>query len=353
MSLLHHYIGRSVAGAIFVVLLVIVALDGISELVEQLGQMRGAYRFAEVLIYVACSLPSSIYDFLPLSALVGCLIGLGLLAASSELVVMRAAGVSLLQIVGSVMRPTLGYVMLGVFLGEFVTPYTDQYGESRKALILGQASALSEGQGVWNREGNEYMHFAALLPNGNLIGVTRFEFNPQGQLQAASFARSAEYDKGQWLERDSQVTRLGPDALQSEHLAERPWNSALSPALLQVLMLGKDNLPMLRLYSYARYLDEQGQDGKEFWLAFWKKALQPLAIASLVMIAISFIFGPLRQVAMGTRVFSGVMVGIVFRTSQDLLGPSSLLFGFPPVLAVLAPILLCALFGWILLRRSG
>lgn len=353
MNLLHNYIGRSVAGAIFIVLLVVLALQAISELVDQLGQMHGAYNFSEVLVYVAFSLPAGIYDYLPLAALVGCLVGLGILASSSELVVMRAAGVSLLQILLSVMRPVLGFIMLGVFLGEFVTPFTDQYGESRKALLLGRDSAITSGQGMWNREGNEYMHFAALLPNGDLIGVSRFEFTAEGRLARASYAKTAEFQRGQWQERDGQFTELGASKIQAGTFEKRPWDSALNPTLLQVLMLGKDNLPMVRLYSYAKYLDEQGQDGKEFWLAFWKKALQPLAITSLVMIAISFIFGPLRQVAMGSRVFGGVMVGIAFRTSQDLLGPSSLLFGFSPLFAVLLPIALCALIGLFLLRRGA
>ncbi|HMY40643.1 MAG TPA: LptF/LptG family permease, partial [Marinagarivorans sp.] len=85
MTLLHNYIGRSVAGAIFIVLLVVLALQGISELVDQLGQMHGAYNFSEVLVYVAFTLPAGIYDYLPLAALVGCLVGLGILASSRKI----------------------------------------------------------------------------------------------------------------------------------------------------------------------------------------------------------------------------------------------------------------------------
>ncbi len=109
---------------------------------------------------------------------------------------------------------------------------------------------------------------------------------------------------------------------------------------------------MQRLHSYARYLERQGQEASEYRLAFWQKALQPLASASLVMIAISFILGPLREVTMGFRVFTGVIIGIGFRTTQELLGPSSIIYGFPPVIAVLIPILLSALIGMVLLKRS-
>lgn len=353
MKLLQNYIAKSVASAIAVVILVIVSLDGISELVQQLSAMKGAFNFLEVMVYVSLSLPSSVYDYLPLSSLVGCLIGLGMLAGSSELVVMRAAGVSLLQIIWAVMRPVLGYIFLGLFLGEFVTPFTDQYAESRKAIALGQTSALKSNHGVWNREGNEFMHFAALLPNGNLFGVSRFELDNEGRLLRVSYVKTAHFSDGHWQQQEGVTTEILPDQVRSNKFATQQWPSQLSPQLLQVLMLGAENLPLLRLYSYSKYLEQQGRDAKDFWLAFWKKALLPLAITSLVMIAISFIFGPLRQVAMGSRIFGGVMVGIIFRTTQDLLGPSSVLFGFSPLFAVLLPIAICGVIGMLLLRRSG
>ncbi|MND91619.1 Lipopolysaccharide export system permease protein LptG [compost metagenome] len=81
--------------------------------------------------------------------------------------------------------------------------------------------------------------------------------------------------------------------------------------------------------------------------------LQPLVTAALVLMAISFIFGPLRSVTLGQRVFTGVVIGFVVRISQDLLGPSSLVFGFSPLFAVLVPAGICALAGIVLLRRAG
>ena len=55
---------------------------------------------------------------------------------------------------------------------------------------------------------------------------------------------------------------------------------------------------------------------------------------------------------MGFRIFAGVIVGIVFQTSQDLLGPASLVFGFDPLYAALMPILICFLAGLLLLSRA-
>ncbi|HBM49786.1 MAG TPA: LPS export ABC transporter permease LptG, partial [Marinobacter sp.] len=91
----------------------------------------------------------------------------------------------------------------------------------------------------------------------------------------------------------------------------------------------------------------------QYWLAFWKKALMPLGTAVMVLVAISFVFGPLRSVTMGFRVFTGLLVGLLFKYMQDLLGPMSMVYGFNPMIAVLAPIAINAVVGAVLMRRAG
>jgi lipopolysaccharide export system permease protein len=56
---------------------------------------------------------------------------------------------------------------------------------------------------------------------------------------------------------------------------------------------------------------------------------------------------------MGFRVFSGLIVGLLFKYMQDLLGPMSLVFGFNPVLAIVLPIAINAVVGAVLMKRAG
>ena len=105
------------------------------------------------------------------------------------------------------------------------------------------------------------------------------------------------------------------------------------------------------LFEYIAFLEQQGLDTKAYELAFWQKCLHPLAIMSLVLVALSFIFGPLRSSTMGYRIFIGVVVGISFQFTQNLLGPSSLIYGFSPFYAVLSPIIIISALGLILLYR--
>ncbi len=353
MRQLSRYVSFFVLSAILIVLVIIVALDVISAIIDGAGDIRNDYTFVEVLKYVGTTLPSRVYQNIPFSALIGCLIGLGVLAGNSELVIMRAAGVSLLRIVGFVLRPVLVVIIFGVVIGEYVVPYTDQLAESRRMLLRSGEDAVATASGMWNREGNEYMHINAVFPNGKLFGVTRYEFDESNQLQRVSFVPEARYVGDYWIEENGVETLFLGDRTETGSFVTRRWETGLSPDLLRLVMMPAQSLSMLNLYNYGVYLRDQGLDHGQYWLAFWGKALQPITIISLVMIAVSFIFGPLREVTMGHRVFAGVVTGIIFRTSQELLGPASLVYGFDPFWSVLGPALVCVFIGLILLRRAG
>lgn len=352
MKKIKRYISRNVFGAISIVLLVIVSLDTISGLVDQLGEMNEHYGFIDVVFTVLLEIPGSIYDYLPLSCLVGCLIGLGVLAATSELVVIRAAGVSVSQLIWSVMRAALLFIVISTVIGEFIAPYSNQFVDSYRSVARQQHTPTHVNKGHWNREGNEFMYFNAVLPNGQLLGITRHQFDDNGVLQESSHVQSAIFQGDSWFEENGAVTLFGDDRTERYTFSTRTWYTEVSPELLNVLVLDPEDLPMQRLGNYVDYLQRQGLDSNEYQLNFWRKALQPLATASLVVIAISFILGPLRQTTMGFRVFVGVIVGLVFQFSQQLLAPASVLLGFSPMYAVLAPIVFSFAVGIGLIRHS-
>lgn len=352
MRLLNNYVAGSVLGAIIVVLLVIVGLDVISAIIDQLGDLEGNYTFTEALIYVLLTLPGRVYEYIPFASLVGCLIGLGSLASQSELIIMRASGVSTVKIIWIVMKPALLLMLVGILLSEFIAPPAEQMADRRRAMAQHGEVAVSSRHGLWNREGNEYMHFNAVEAHDRLKGVTLFRFDEAKHMTAFAYAAQATYQDGAWLLKDILVTHVDEDRTRVEQISEQEWKNELSPEVLQQLIIKPDNLSVSGLWRFSHYLQGQGLSAGPYELSFWGKVLQPLGTASLVLIAISFIFGPLREVTMGYRIFIGVIVGIVFRTSQDMLGPSSLVFGFPPIYAILLPIVLCFCVGTLLIRRG-
>lgn len=355
LELLSHYVGRVVSLAVAMALLVIVGLDVVAEVIDELGNMRNDYQLREVMEYVALTLPSQVYDYLPFSALIGCLVGLGILAGNSEIVVMRAAGISLWRIVAMVVKPILWFVLAAMLIGEFVTPYLDQLADGRRQLQRSGMESGADNGGVWSVEGSEYIHINAVFPGGVLFGVTRYQFDEQRQLQAASFSSRASFDRGRrhWVEENVAITRFEAGQTVADKQVTRIWQSELTPALLQQNVLAPENLSIQSLAGYIKFLGQQQRDSGAYQLALWAKVLQPLTVIGLVILAIAFVFGPLRESTMGLRIFVGVVTGIGFRILQDMLEPSSLVFGFPPLVAVSLPIVLCLVIGARLLRRAA
>ncbi|WP_285261200.1 LPS export ABC transporter permease LptG [Halopseudomonas bauzanensis] len=353
MRLLDRHIGKSIFFSVLTVALIIVGLDLLFAYISELEDLEGDYGAVEALTYIFLTTPRRLYELLPMAALVGCLIGLGTLASNSELTVMRASGVSIGRIMGAVLKPLLVLMVAGVLLGEYVAPYSENMAESRRALAVGSGDAV-KSKGLWHREGEDFIHINAVQTNGVLHGITRYRFDDQRELLETSFAQRARVQDEHWLLEDVATTLFDADGTSRvEQHEQQRWDVGLSPRLLRVVLLDPDVLPLTGIWHYQNYLAEQGLNNSQYWLAFWKKLLQPLTTAALVFVAISFIFGPLRSVTLGQRVFTGVLVGFSFRILQDLLGPSSLVFGFSPLIAVVLPILLLVVMGGWLMRRAG
>lgn len=353
MVKLDRYIGVQVFLAILSVLGIIVGLALLFAFIDELGDVEGSYGLGDVLQYVLLTSPRRLYEMLPMAALIGCLIGLGTLASSSELTIMRAAGVSLGRIVLAVMKPMLVLLVAGILIGEYVAPWSEDLAQARRSLAQGAGEAQSSKRGLWHRQENEFVHVNAVQPGGVLVGVTRYRFDEERRLLSSSFARRASYQGDYWQLQNISTTHFRGDHAEVLRAAEERWDVQLTPQLLGTVVMEPESLSITGLWRYIHYLGEQGLNNGRYWLAFWNKVLQPAVTVALVLLAISFIFGPLRSVTLGQRIFTGVVVGFVFRIIQDLLGPASQVFGFSPLLAVVLPAAVCALIGVWLLRRAG
>ncbi|MDV2080473.1 LPS export ABC transporter permease LptG [Marinobacter xestospongiae] len=353
MRKLDRYVMRTVGGAMLLVMMVVLSLDLIFAFIAELDDAEADYQTLQALLYVFMTLPRRIYDYLPLGAFMGCLVGLGAMASSSELTVIRAAGVSIRRIIWSAMKPTLLVVVIGLLIGEYVAPPFERMAQSQKAVAQGAGSNIASARGIWHREGDTFIHLNAVQPNGVLHGVSLFRFSDRRSMVTATFAERAIHQGDHWLLQNAVTTRFHPQSTEREAHQQLRWDTGLSPEVLSVLIVKPENLSMSGLFTYASYLDQQELSSASYWLAFWKKVLMPVGTAVMVLVAISFVFGPLRSVTMGFRVFTGLIVGLLFKYMQDLLGPMSLVFGFDPILAILVPILINAVVGVLLMRRAG
>ncbi len=352
MTRLSRHVSLTVLNAMLLVQVLLLGLDLVFSFIGELDNVRGNYGAWQAFQNVLLTLPRHIYDILPMSALIGALVGLGGLASSSEITVMRAAGVSTLRVVWWVMRGALVIIVFGLVLGEKVVPVTDQHAEALKARALGQDYQPGRITGYWQREGNELINIQLVTPEGQMLGVSRYRYDAEGRLVSATYAATGEYHKPVWLLRDIRKTDYAVEGgSRTQTQADENWQVSLTPEFLTVASATPDQLSLEDLRQFSRYLRKQAQDAGAYELQFWKKVLSPIAVFSMVLIACSFIFGPLRSVTLGLRIITGVLVGLVFRYGQDAVGFASLLFHWSPLAAVALPIAVCLLFGSYALYR--
>jgi len=352
MIRLDLYLAKHVLGATLAVLLIIGGLDALFALVDQLPDLNESYRLSGAFQYIAMTIPRRLYEFLPMSALIGCLLGMGALASHSELTVMRAAGISTARIITGVMKPVLLLVVFAVALGEFVVPVAEQRAESFRSQLLSGNRALAV-RGVWHRDGSEFIHINSVLQDGEIRGVTRYQFDDSNRLQRSSFAHQGIYQTDGWLLKGITSTYFEGNRTRTDTQPSEHWQVEMTPQLLSSVVVEPLDLSIQGLWQYTRYLSRQGLRADNYELAFCSNALWPVSILVLVLVAVSFVFGPLRSVTVGQRLVAGIIVGVAFKLSQDILGPASTVFGFHPVMAVLLPIIICAGVGAGLLKRAG
>lgn len=346
MKRLSRHVSLTVLLAIIMVQLLLLGLDMVFTYIGELDNVKGNYGAFQAFQFVLLQLPRHVYEILPMASLIGAIVGLGTLASNSELTVMRAAGVSTQRIIWWVMRGALVMVVFGLVLGEFVVPQTYQQAEVIKSRALGSTYQSGLISGYWQREGNELINIALVAPGGELIGVSRYIYSPEGRLSEASFAASGHYVDSVWHLTDLHNTEFAADgSSRLVNIPELVWPVGLTPAFLTVAASSPDQLRIGEIMEFGSYLRKQGLDAAAYELQFWKRVLSPISIFSMVLIACSFIFGPLRSVTLGFRIITGVLVGLVIRYGQDAFGYASLIFHWSPLAAVALPIALCLAAG--------
>ncbi len=358
MRVVNNYVARSVAGATLLVLVVFMGLDLIFRLVDEVDNIEGNYTFLLVVAYELLNTPGRFYEVMPIVGLVGCLTGLGALANTSELVVMRSAGISNLRLVWLAMRPAFLFLFVAMLIGEYIAPITEPAAISLRAHArYGEGKELNIKNGLWLRDENRFVFVKVVQPSGVMYGLNIFEFDESDMLVSIRRAKRATYNKDYWLlekvkKTDFHTKNGMPTEVSMSQKKLFRWKTDLHPDLLRIASVKPDDLKMTDLLYYIAYLKKQSLNSIEYELAFWEKVFYPLVMLSLVLVGISFIFGPLRSVTMGYRIFWGIMLGIIFKTLQDTLGPFSIVFGFSPVIAMIIPVLLCMLLGAVLLVRA-
>ncbi len=346
MTILYKYIAKSVLAATALVILVMLALTFIINFLDELRDIgTGDYGFSSAVLHVLLELPNNLYQFFPMIALLGGVIGLGVLASNQELIVMRAAGFSIRKIATANLGAALILIFVVTLAGEWIAPKAHQMAEVQKQSAENGGQAIATAAGVWIHEGNNFLNVNQVMGLHHLKGVTRYQFDDKHRLLAAYYIKSLDYEGKQWVMHDAVKTTFANNQAHGEKLAKGSWDLALNPQLLNVGLTEPSAMSLSQLREYSQHLVENGLQATDFQFEFWKRIFQPLSTLVMILLALPFVLRSSRSVTMGWRVLLGISIGFIFYILNAFVGQFSVVFQFYPLLAALTPSLLCAALG--------
>jgi len=362
MRILDRYIGKVLIRHIMVTIMVLLGLFTFVSFVDELNDIdRGSYGIAQVLQYVILTIPKNLYEVFPMAALIGSIMGLSTLARDSELIVMRAAGVSVMRIVMSVVKVGLILALISMFMGEVVSPYTGERAVDLKADSIVNNSGRKGDFGFWLRvrDDNTYVNIGKVLPGEQLkfLRIKIFEFDDNNFLRFLSVAEEGEYQpsqaggKGRWVLKGLSRTMIDDESSAADEVEIAGWTTDLDPQILKIYQVKPEQLSIWQLREYIAHLRSNKQDTSNYELEFWSKIMTPFATLVMLVLAVPFVFKEARSGNLGRSLFAGIMIGLAFFIMNKAFSFFVTLFSITPFLGASFPTILVFLISVFMIRR--
>ncbi len=350
MKLLDSYIGRTVVSHTLVAFSILLIIYFFSTLVTEMGSVGvGHYSTMNAVLYSIMLLPRQAYELFPMVALLGTILGLGALAGSSELTVIRATGVSIKRIALSVIKAGLLMIVLIVALGEGIAPQLEKEANQQRLLAQAKNVRLNTDSGLWAKDGEIFITIQRLTPDGKANGISLYHLQGQ-RISEIDSASHGEYRDGVWQLFNVQKTMFGEDTIKVVTEKQVTWRSGLTPNVINLAAIAPENLAAWELYDYVGYLQENGLASQRYEVALWIRLAMPLATCGMILLALPFVFGSTRSVGVGQRIMIGALIGIAFYLVNGVFSRMGLIYDIPPILSATAPTMLIY-FSWFWLMR--
>jgi len=352
VRIIDSYVAKTVISGTFMVLLVLGALLAFVDFVAEMDDVgKGQYSILQAGMFVLLSLPKRLYELFPTAVLIGSLLSLGTLAGNSEFTVMRAAGVSIMRIVYSVLKAGFILLVCVALIGELVLPISERQAQTLRATNLQQTISLAGESGFWARDGQRFLYVSHVFPGMNLGKVSVYELSKENQLSRVVHAKSAHYVDGQWLLKEIRQTDFKNNQIESKKIESEVWKKLLNPDLFNVVSVEPDNMSAVDLFKYSNYLKSNELDSSHYELAFWIKVFTPISSLVMLLIALPFIFGSQRSSGAGNRMLVGLLLGIGFYLLNRTVNHLGQVYHIYPFVSASAPVLVVAMVSFYALRK--
>lgn len=353
LTLVDRYVVLHFCKSAAVVLALLLALFGFMTLTEELDDVGvGSFTTIDGIAVVILTTPTRIIELLPVTTLLGSVLGLGTLANHGELLALRAAGLSPWRIARGLLVATAVLIVLAMAARATVVPMVERQAQEYRSKTLPQTAI--GGAEFWSRSDNRFLRVGGVDFGRIPREIEIYELGVRGRLQRLLQADKADIvDARTWLLHDVDERVLGDDSVAHRRMATLEWQSFLTPEQLATLIAPAHALSVFDLYAYIREMRGSGVDTREYQAMFWQQLALPGALLAMTLLGLPFVLAGTRSRTPGTRVVAGGVAGVGFYLFNQITSHLATLLDLPPAPTALAPSALLLLVAVLAIRRAS
>ena len=353
MNIIDRYLYRTVLLYAAMTLTVLMTLGALFVFISQQSDIGvGNFSTADALLFTFLNMPEQAFELLPIGAMIGALMGLGTLAVGSELVVMRASGVSVWRIAWPVGLAGLTMGLFMFVLGEYVAPPMAQFAKHEKTTSKLADISFAGSSSAWVKDGSLILQVQTGEVDQAFGGVSMFELDGNRLLSVKRAERISVADPGHWRLHNVSTTRFTDDHVESEVCPEVIMASTVNPDFLGLAATDPDLLTLRGLWSYIDHLRRNNLGTLPYEIGFWSRIARLFAVIVVTLLALPFVFGPLRATGAGARTVVGVLLGVVFFLITGMVEKGGQLFGMDPMLVGWLPTIVIGFCTLVAIART-
>jgi lipopolysaccharide export system permease protein len=342
MKIKDRYIAKTLLTYSLVVLIVWLSIYGFFNFLAELNNVGIInYTILEAFKYVVLQMPEVAYDQVSPVILLGCVLGMGHLATTGQLIILRASGISILKITWLTLKNSLIFLIFLTLIGELVAPTLSKYAENERSKAMGQTTLSSSQNGFWIRDGDNFINVENNIDGSFFNGITIIEVNKSNNVERVVKSKSAIFD-GRTLKMDAtnifSINSL--DLFDEISLKERNFYKkrvTFDQDLIDSLEKEPKDLTTFTILKQIEFLTDNKLRAEIFELELFKRLVKPIILVAMILLAMLFIFGSTRDASLGRKIFFGIAIGLSFELISRIGGALALSFDFSPLLSTFVP----------------
>lgn len=339
----------------FAVLLMLVLILQTLDLLGESGKILGVAGNSEADLwrYIGLRIPQLIQRFLPFSVLLGTLITFTTLSQNSEVVAMKAAGLSAHQILAPMIIASLFVAGISfAFNDSIVAPASAKLKKWQDVEYGNIPKDDGIRYNIWVREGRDFIQARTVIGKGNAIKLqdVRVYQRSSGSLTRVIRADTARFADGAWM---LEKVRIFNVAAASQERAEAlVVGRGIEPKRFEQKKIDGDALSFFALSRAIAEKKAAGGRTDALEGNLWHKISGPLSAMLMPLLGAIAAFGLARSGALFLRAVIGMALGFAYFVADNFALAMGNLGAYPPYVAAWAPFLLFLLIGETVLVRT-